>query len=404
MQAPQIAGLLSKVQEQAGALVGATGGGNAAPAPSPGSLPKIFVGGLAQHTTRDSLNQYFGQFGSVDSVVMMDKSTGRSRGFGFVDFSDEAVMQHVLQYSHQIDGSNVTCSAYANKNGGGGGAQPVNISTGNANDILASAMGSISKLQDQIATQIAGGAGGGLDALGGCGGGELDGGGGGSSVPGKLFVAELTQDETTEMLQEAMAQFGPCECEVVIDKRSGRSRGFGFARFLHEADMLSALAAQIYVNGKLVEVSECWGKGQEPRGYKGSSKGGGGKGGKGDGKGGSIAVLKKGLQKAGVLPGGRWTNDQGALYVRGLPADTTNADLYEIFSPFGAIPAQGCWAMTAEDGTCKGYAFINFIKDEDAQNAIATLNGTMMPDGSTLEVKPKGAPKPKPAKGESKGQ
>mmetsp|Transcript_724 Transcript_724/g.1792 ORF Transcript_724/g.1792 Transcript_724/m.1792 type:complete len:242 (-) Transcript_724:75-800(-) len=132
--------------------------------------------------------------------------------------------------------------------------------------------------------------------------------------------------------------------------------------------------------------------------------GGGGKGGKGDGKGGSIAVLKKGLQKAGVLPGGRWTNDQGALYVRGLPADTTNADLYEIFSPFGAIPAQGCWAMTAEDGTCKGYAFINFIKDEDAQNAIATLNGTMMPDGSTLEVKPKGAPKPKPAKGESKGQ
>jgi len=123
-----------------------------------------------------------------------------------------------------------------------------------------------------------------------------------------------------------------------------------------------------------------------------------GKGGKG-GKGGSIAILKKGLQASGVLPGGKWSNDQGALYVRGLPADTTNADLYEIFSPFGAIPSQGCWAMTAEDGTCKGIAFINFIADADAQNAIATLNGTMMPDGTTLTVMPKGASKPKPGKG-----
>mmetsp|Transcript_2341 Transcript_2341/g.5849 ORF Transcript_2341/g.5849 Transcript_2341/m.5849 type:complete len:240 (+) Transcript_2341:94-813(+) len=145
------------------------------------------------------------------------------------------------------------------------------------------------------------------------------------------------------------------------------------------------------------------GKGAGGNRWEPYGNGKGGKGGMG-GKGGSIAVLKKGLQQAGVLPGGKWSNDQGALYVRGLPADTTNADLYEIFSPFGAIPAQGCWAMTAEDGTCKGYAFINFINDADAQNAIATLHGTMMPDGTTLTVQPKGAPKPKPAKGEGKGE
>ena len=54
---------------------------------------KAFIGGLAQHSTRDSLNAYFSQFGQADCVIMMDKASGRSRGFGFVDFQDAQVMQ-----------------------------------------------------------------------------------------------------------------------------------------------------------------------------------------------------------------------------------------------------------------------------------------------------------------------
>eukprot|EP00425_Heterocapsa_triquetra_P027849 CAMPEP_0195109268 /NCGR_PEP_ID=MMETSP0448-20130528/89011_1 /TAXON_ID=66468 /ORGANISM="Heterocapsa triquestra, Strain CCMP 448" /LENGTH=56 /DNA_ID=CAMNT_0040145879 /DNA_START=9 /DNA_END=176 /DNA_ORIENTATION=+ len=53
---------------------------------------KVFVGGLAQHTTKETLNAYFGQFGPADSFIMMDKASGRSRGFGFVNFSDEVTM------------------------------------------------------------------------------------------------------------------------------------------------------------------------------------------------------------------------------------------------------------------------------------------------------------------------
>jgi len=129
------------------------------------------------------------------------------------------------------------------------------------------------------------------------------------------------------------------------------------------------------------------GKGGDPWG----AKGGGGGGGKGKG-GGTIAVLKKGLQYAGVLPGGKWNNDENALFVGGLPPDTTDTDLYEIFSPFGAIPAAGVRAMTTPEGTCKGIGFVNFMDNASAQNAIATLNGTMMPDGTTLKVCIKGAP------------
>jgi RNA recognition motif. (a.k.a. RRM, RBD, or RNP domain) len=46
---------------------------------------RLFVGGLAWETTADDLREAFGAFGQVsDAVVVMDRGTGRSRGFGFV--------------------------------------------------------------------------------------------------------------------------------------------------------------------------------------------------------------------------------------------------------------------------------------------------------------------------------
>ena len=51
-------------------------------------MNKLFVGNLDYTVTSDDLKQAFAQFGTiVDAVVIMDKMTGRSRGFGFVEFS-----------------------------------------------------------------------------------------------------------------------------------------------------------------------------------------------------------------------------------------------------------------------------------------------------------------------------
>jgi RNA recognition motif-containing protein len=48
-------------------------------------LTKIFVGGLAWETQRDTMRRYFEQFGEiVEAVVITDKNTGRSKGYGFV--------------------------------------------------------------------------------------------------------------------------------------------------------------------------------------------------------------------------------------------------------------------------------------------------------------------------------
>lgn len=51
---------------------------------------KLFVGGLPFATTDDELAEVFSQFGTVASAkVIMDRETGRSKGFGFVEFEND---------------------------------------------------------------------------------------------------------------------------------------------------------------------------------------------------------------------------------------------------------------------------------------------------------------------------
>jgi RNA recognition motif-containing protein len=52
---------------------------------------KLFVGSLPWATTSDDLKELFSQFGEVTSAtIIIDKMNGRSRGFGFVEMSDDA--------------------------------------------------------------------------------------------------------------------------------------------------------------------------------------------------------------------------------------------------------------------------------------------------------------------------
>ncbi|VDP75539.1 unnamed protein product [Echinostoma caproni] len=59
------------------------------------TLTKIFVGGLPYHTTDDSLRCFFEQFGPIEeAVVITDRQTGKSRGYGFVTMvrSEDALL------------------------------------------------------------------------------------------------------------------------------------------------------------------------------------------------------------------------------------------------------------------------------------------------------------------------
>jgi len=58
---------------------------------------KLYVGNLAYSVRDDSLQQAFGEFGTVTSAkVMMDRETGRSKGFGFVEMGSDAEAQAAI--------------------------------------------------------------------------------------------------------------------------------------------------------------------------------------------------------------------------------------------------------------------------------------------------------------------
>jgi RNA recognition motif-containing protein len=89
---------------------------------------KVFVGGLAWATSDASLRAAFEACGTItECKVVMDRDTGRSRGFGFVTFADEAGCRKAIETmdGQTIDGRAVRVNEAENKprTGGGGGSR-----------------------------------------------------------------------------------------------------------------------------------------------------------------------------------------------------------------------------------------------------------------------------------------
>ncbi|KAB8268821.1 hypothetical protein BDV30DRAFT_199809 [Aspergillus minisclerotigenes] len=88
-------------------------------------MSKLFIGGLAWHTTDESLRSGFEKYGAVEeAIVVKDRDTGRSRGFGFVRFSSEADAEAAAQEmnNQEFDGRTIRvdkASERAPRNDGG---------------------------------------------------------------------------------------------------------------------------------------------------------------------------------------------------------------------------------------------------------------------------------------------
>ena len=77
---------------------------------------KLFVGNLPYTTTNEELGEFFAQYGEVMSAaVIMDRATGRSKGFGFVemtndDDADKAIAAADSESGAELDGRKLTVS------------------------------------------------------------------------------------------------------------------------------------------------------------------------------------------------------------------------------------------------------------------------------------------------------
>ncbi|KAF2634046.1 RNA-binding domain-containing protein [Massarina eburnea CBS 473.64] len=85
-------------------------------------MSKLFVGGLAWHTDDQTLRQKFEEFGAVEeAVVVKDRDTGRSRGFGFVRFAQDAEADTAMQNMNNVefDGRTIRVDKASDRAGGG---------------------------------------------------------------------------------------------------------------------------------------------------------------------------------------------------------------------------------------------------------------------------------------------
>ncbi|PYH84924.1 RNA-binding domain-containing protein [Aspergillus uvarum CBS 121591] len=162
---------------------------------------KMFIGGLNWETTDQSLKDYFSQFGEVqECTVMRDSATGRSRGFGFLTFRDPKTVNTVMVKEHYLDGKIIDPKRAIPRD-------------------------------EQEKTS-------------------------------KIFVGGVSQEANEHDFRDFFTQFGRViDATLMIDKDTGRPRGFGFVTFDSEAAVEAALSRPLEILGKPIEVKKA-----QPRG------------------------------------------------------------------------------------------------------------------------------------------
>ena len=82
----------------------------------------LYVGNMAFTTSEDALRDAFSQYGTVTKVqVIMDRETGRPRGFAFVEMSSGGAEAIAAMNVAQLDGRTLTVNEAKPREGGGGG-------------------------------------------------------------------------------------------------------------------------------------------------------------------------------------------------------------------------------------------------------------------------------------------
>jgi RNA recognition motif-containing protein len=86
---------------------------------------KLFVGSLSWDTNDEGLNAAFSPYGEIsEAIVISDRYTGRSRGFGFVTFNDDEAADKAIEALNgtELDGRSIRVDvAQAKERSGGGG-------------------------------------------------------------------------------------------------------------------------------------------------------------------------------------------------------------------------------------------------------------------------------------------
>jgi len=161
-------------------------------------LQDLIVLGLPYSSTEDDIKEYFSQFGELAHwEIKVDKQTGKSKGFGFIRFTDVDSVEKVLDATHSIGGRK--CEVQFPKR---------------------------ERQQQNF-------------------GGQQDG------IPTKLFIGRLPRGATTEDLKDCFSHYGPLK-DVYIPSNF---RGFGFVTFPSQSAAYAALNTSHVIKGSTLNVT-----------------------------------------------------------------------------------------------------------------------------------------------------
>uniref|UniRef100_A0A8C5C716 Heteroous nuclear ribonucleoprotein A3 n=1 Tax=Gadus morhua TaxID=8049 RepID=A0A8C5C716_GADMO len=189
----------------------------------PEQLRKLFIGGLSFETTEESLRAHFEQWGTLtDCVVMRDPNSKRSRGFGFVTYSNGSEVDEAMSARpHKVDGRVVEPKRAVSR-------------------------------EDSCRP-------------------------GAHLTVKKIFVGGIKEDTEEYHIQEYFEKYGRIECVEIMEERStGKRRGFCFVTF-DDHDTVDKIVVQKYhtINSYNCEVRKALSK-QEMNAVSNQRSGGSG--------------------------------------------------------------------------------------------------------------------------------
>jgi len=172
----------------------------------------------------------------------------------------------------------------------------------------------------------------------------------------KLFVRGLAWETTTEELLQAFSIHGEIEeGSVIMDKLTGKSKGFAFVTYKNITSANAALAQpDKQIGGRTVSCNLA---AMGPVRNKAATMGG-------------PSHTSMSMPSAGGTSGGPGTVDQRKIFVRGLSWDTTTPTLLKVFGEYGEIE-EGAVCMDRATGKSRGFAFVTYATVEGTNAALS---------------------------------
>ena len=269
-------------------------------------LKKLYVAKLKPETSKETVREFFGNYGEVTEVNIVADNEGNPRGFAFVTMADQAVVDTILEdRPHSIDGQTVFLRRAIPKD--------------DPNPLA------------QTKTK-------------------------------KLFIGGLNEEATEQDIKEVLAIFTrhpPEQIKLMRDRNTNKFKGYAFAIF-HNEDIVDKLfiVRNCTIKNKKVELKKAEEIGG-PGGRGGSAGGrggrGGGRGGRGGARGGGGGGGGGGYSYGGQQYGGSYDNDYYG-YGYGYDAYGNGYDQgYSAYSSYGGGGYGGGYNMGQYSSEPSGY-------------------------------------------------